>query len=135
MLAKTNYQGTKTVVSPPVDVVETDEKIYVVADLPGVKQENININVENGVLTIDAFRTLSKLQPGSASAGGATGEQAEIARTETDARTFVYHRSVDLPKQVDTGKTIATFTSGVLSVELQKAEPAKKTTIAIRSAN
>lgn len=134
MLAKTNYQGTKTVVSPPVDVVETDEKIYVVADLPGVKQENININVENGVLTIDAFRMLSKLQPGSASSG-ATGEQAEIARTETDARTFVYHRSVDLPKQVDTGKTIATFTSGVLSVELQKAEPAKKTTIAIRSAN
>lgn len=102
---------------PPVDVAETQEKIIVRAEVPGMKQDDIQIEFENGLLTIRGERKLVKDE-------GVTFHRVE--------RTFGnFSRSFTLPRTVDPEKISATYRDGVLEIEVPKKEEAKPKQIRI----
>ena len=96
----------------PVDVVEEGDDILVKASLPGVKPDDIDVSIEDKVLTIK----------------GET--KAEVERTEggylvKERRTGSFHRSLRLPDTVDSEKAKTQYDNGVLTVVLPKAESKK----------
>jgi len=86
-------------IDPLTDIVEEDDKIKVVVDMPGVEKEDIKLYIsEDGkTLTIDA-----------------------------KGKDRKYHKEIRLPAAVDLNKAKATYKNGVLSVELEKTEKRKK---------
>jgi HSP20 family protein len=103
--------------TPPVDVAETQEKIIVRAEVPGMKQEDIQIEFENGLLTIRGERKLIKEE-------GVTFHRVE--------RTFGnFSRSFTLPRTIDSEKISASYREGVLEIEVPKKEEAKPKQIRI----
>jgi HSP20 family protein len=103
---------------PPVDVAETQEKILVRVEVPGMKQDEINIEFENGVLTLKGERKLEKEHDG-----------LNYHRVERTYGTFI--RSFTLPRSVDAEKISATYRDGILEVEVPKKEEAKPKQIKI----
>lgn len=102
---------------PPVDVAETQEKIVVRAEVPGMKQEDITIEFENGLLSIRGERKLVKEE-------GVTFHRVE--------RTFGnFSRSFTLPRTIDPEHITATYRDGVLEIEVPKKEEAKPKQIRI----
>jgi HSP20 family protein len=102
---------------PPVDVAETQEKIIVRAEVPGMKQEEIQIEFENGLLSIRGERKLIKEE-------GVTFHRVE--------RTFGnFSRSFTLPRTIDPEKISASYRDGVLQIEVPKKEEAKPKQIRI----
>lgn len=96
---------------PAVDVAETKEKILVRAEVPGMKQDAISIEFENGLLTIRGERKLEKAE-------GVTWHRVE--------RTYgTFSRSFTLPRTVDAEKIAATYRDGILEIEVPKKEEAK----------
>lgn len=103
--------------NPPVDVAETQEKILVRAEVPGLKQEDIQIEFENGLLTLKGDRRLEKNE-------GTTWHRVE--------RTYgAFSRSFTLPRTVDAEKIAATYREGILEIEVPKREEAKPKQIRI----
>jgi len=95
--------------SPAVDVRETDKSLAIDVELPGIKPENVEVNVENGVLSI-------------------TGEKrSERTDEEKDRYHMVersygsFFRSFQLPAGVDESQIKASFHDGVLTVDIPKA--------------
>ncbi|HEY6138816.1 MAG TPA: Hsp20/alpha crystallin family protein [Thermoanaerobaculia bacterium] len=103
---------------PPVDVAETQETILVRAEVPGMKQEEIAIEFENGTLTIKGERKLEK-----------NGDGMTWHRVERIYGNFV--RSFTLPRTVDPERISATYRDGVLEIEVPKKEEAKPKQIRI----
>lgn len=102
---------------PPIDVAETQEKIIVRAELPGMKQEEIQIEFENGLLSIRGERKLIKEE-------GVTFHRVE--------RTFGnFSRSFTLPRTIDPERISATYRDGVLEIAVPKKEEAKPKQIRI----
>ncbi|HSN68076.1 MAG TPA: Hsp20/alpha crystallin family protein [Thermoanaerobaculia bacterium] len=104
--------------APPVDVMEEKDAIRVVAELPGMKKEDIEIQFENGVLTIRGQRAIEK-----------DSSDKTFHRVERVYGNFV--RSFTLPRSVDADKIDATYRDGVLDVRVPKKEEAKPRQIAI----
>lgn len=105
----------------PVDIVENDADVVVKAVLPGVKADDVDITVNEGVLTI---RGESRTEE--------TTEKDNYHRREI--RYGAFSRSVGLPAQVDQEKAEAEFADGVLTVKLPKAENARPKTIKVKGA-
>jgi HSP20 family protein len=105
--------------APAADVVETKDAIVVRLDLPGHKSDDIQLKVENDVLTVEAERKLSERN----------GET--FHRSERLAGRSV--RSFTLPAGVDTARTEATYVDGVLEITLPKREEAKPRTIQVKA--
>jgi HSP20 family protein len=109
-----------TAAPAPADVVETADAIVVRLDLPGHKNDEIQLKVENDVLTVEAERKLEEKR-------GETFHRSE--------RIFgKVSRSFTLPANVDTGRTEASYVSGVLEITLPKREEAKPRTIQVKAA-
>lgn len=104
--------------APPVDICETDDALVIVAELPGVKQEDVQVTVLDGTLTLRGER---KVAP--------AGEGEAVLRRERAAGLFVRH--VLLPAAVDPARMTATYREGVLTIRAPKKETAKPRTIAI----
>jgi HSP20 family protein len=98
--------------SPAVDVVESENELILKADLPGVNQDEIDVQVERQTLTLRGERKFEKEQ-------NAEGYH----RIERNYGSFV--RSFTVPSTVDTEKVSAQYKSGVLTVRLPKKEAAK----------
>ncbi len=96
---------------PAVEVVEGQEGLTVTCDLPGVKQENIEVSWDNGVLTIKAERPEAKND----------GLLYHVA----ERRYGRFERSFRLPAHVDGDKISARYTDGVLTLSLPKREEAR----------
>ena len=103
-------------VTPPVDIFETDEGLTVVADVPGLDEQSLEISVDQGILTIEG------------KAGFGSGELLwrEYAMDG-------YWRQFQLPDTFDAGKAKAAVKHGVLTLHLPKAEAAKPRKIAIET--
>src|SRR6266542_2299789 len=97
---------------PPVDIVEEKDRIFMTAELPGFKESEIEIQMEGGVLTVRGERTRE-----------AEKEGRTFHRMERSYGQFV--RSFTLPNNVDREKIKATFSNGLLHIELPKREEAK----------
>ena len=102
---------------PAVDVAESQEKITVRAEVPGMKQEDIQIEFENGLLTIRGERRIEKT------------EGTTFHRVERVYGTF--SRSFTLPRTVDPEKISASYREGILEIEVPKKEEAKPKNIKI----
>lgn len=97
---------------PSVDEA-TDEKGYhVKVDLPGMEEKDIDISLEDGVLTVRGERSVEDEQ-----------KDRDFVRKERAWGSF--ERSVALPFEVDQDKVAATFRKGVLSIDLPKSASAK----------
>lgn len=103
---------------PPVDVVEEKDAIVVSAEVPGMKQENIDIQFENGVLTIRGNREFRN-----------ETKEKTYHRVERVYGQFV--RSFTLPRSIDAEKIAAHYANGVLEIRVPKLEEAKPKQIRI----
>jgi HSP20 family protein len=101
----------------PLDAYMTDDAIIITAELPGILADDVNITLENGVLTISG-----KLNPRQ--------EDHEYFLRERFAGRFERMLSVGTP--VDIAKAEAVFDNGILTLTLPKAEEVKPRTIAIK---
>jgi len=104
--------------APPADVVETPDAIVVRLDLPGHKSDDIQLKVENDVLTVEAQRKLVEKN-------GETYHRGERAFGQ-------FSRAFTLPANVDSGRTEASYVDGVLEITLPKREEAKPRTIPVK---
>jgi HSP20 family protein len=98
--------------SPALDLYQSNDNVIAVAELPGMRKEDIEISLHDGTLTISGERKREN---------SSNGEKAE--RTERYVGTF--RRSIALPTRVDASKVSATYRDGILTVTLPKAEEAK----------
>lgn len=97
---------------PPVDVAEEGDKLILRAELPGLKEEDIEIEFENGVLTLKGERSFE-----------AEKSERNYHRIERSYGKFV--RSFNLPRSVDADGIQASYDSGVLEIVIPKREEAK----------
>jgi HSP20 family protein len=104
---------------PPMDVKETPEAVEVRFDLPGFKAEDVNVQLNNNVLTITGQRVEEKKK-----------ETATYHRMER--RVGEFSRSVTLPAPVDDEKVDAQCRDGVLTVVMQKTPDAKSHQIKVQ---
>jgi HSP20 family molecular chaperone IbpA len=101
---------------PAVDIYETDEALTLVADMPGVGKEGLDINLEKGVLTLNGEV-------------GLRGHGTPLLREFSSAN---YYRQFKLSEHIDAEKAAAELNNGVLTLTIPKAESAKPRRIEIR---
>jgi HSP20 family protein len=106
----------------PVDVEEDDDQILIEAEMPGFTRDEIDVSVENGVLTIKAERK-SKADEGD---GKKSRKHHLSERRYTRVR-----RSFTLPRSVDGSEIDASLDDGVLTLALKKTEQSKPRRIEI----
>ena len=105
--------------APRLDVVERDNEFIVKAEMPGMKKDDIEVSLENGVLTITA-ETKSET------------EEKEGDRVIRQERRYgKYLRSLRLGKEIDEKKVKASYKDGILELVLPKAEEVKPKKIAV----
>ena len=104
--------------SPTADIYETDNDLILQADLPGIDPKQIDVRVENNMLTIRGERCFEPKV-----------KQENFHRVERSYGTF--SRSFTLNTAVDSEKVQANYKNGVLSITLPKAEQAKPKRIQI----
>jgi HSP20 family protein len=105
---------------PQVDIVETGDELVLVADLPGVKSDAIDIDFEDGVLTLQG-----KVEPRYA-------EGLNFLVREYGVGDF--YRTFRVSEEIEVSRIQAESTGGVLTVHLPKAEKARPRKIAVKSA-
>jgi HSP20 family protein len=108
--------------APAVDILETENELVLKADLPEVKQDQIDIRVEDGTLTLKGERKFE-----------ATKDEKGYHRIERSYGAF--SRSFSLPDSVNPEGVKATFKDGVLTVTLPKKEVAKPRQIKVEVSN
>ncbi len=95
--------------APAVDIYETDNELVLLADLPGVEESALQLEVSRGVLTLE-------------------GEVQDAAETQRS-----YYRQFTLSDRIDADAGKATMKDGVLTLRLPKSEAAKPKKIAVRT--
>ncbi len=104
--------------SPALDVHDDKDGLTVQVELPGVKKDEIDISLHDGVLTVSGERKTDRER-----------QEGETFRSERYFGKF--QRSVTLPTAVDAGNVKASYKDGILTIDLPKAEEAKPKQIAI----
>jgi len=97
---------------PPVDIFEDGNKVVLKLEVPGVKQEDLDIRVENNTLNVSGERKF-------------TTETEEQNYHRIERRYGRFARSFTLPQTVNTDQVEASYDSGVLTIELAKRAEAK----------
>lgn len=108
----------------PTDVVETENELRFHVEVPGLRPEEIELTVENGVLTVSGEKKMERRE----------GESDDNFRL-LERRYGRFTRSFRLPPTVDANRVDASYDSGVLSIRLPRAEEAKPRRIQINMAN
>ena len=103
---------------PPMDLVETEDQYVLRADLPGMTEDDINIELENNVLTVSGERKSEEEHKGEG-----------YFRVERAFGTFA--RTLTLPDGVNADAVVASFEQGVLEVRIPKPEETKPRRVAI----
>lgn len=104
---------------PAVDIYETGEAVTLLADMPGVSKEGVDIKLEEGVLTLK---------------GSATGHKAKGGREllrEYEVGNFI--RKFTISEVIDQGKINASISNGVLKVVLPKVRPLQPRKIEVQT--
>lgn len=114
-----NGQGGSLMRAPDTDVIETEREIRVVTEMPGLKREHIEVDVENNVLTIRGEKREERTE----------GEQGRFHLAERRYGTFA--RSFVLPRDVDPDQIHADFQDGVLTIAIPKSERVRRRRIQV----
>ena len=104
----------------PLDVIQDGDDLIVHASLPGVKPDEIQVTLEDGLLTIE----------------GETGSESETQRGDfllRERRSGRFHRALRLPNTVDADKATPSYADGVLTITVPKQEAKKARKLEIRS--
>ena len=107
--------------APPVDIFEEQDHLVIRAEIPGVKMEDVDVRIENGVLTLHGERKEER-----------DVKDANAHLTERVYGSFT--RSFSLPTTVDATKVSAAYKDGVLEVTVPKIETAKPKKVEIKVA-
>lgn len=110
---------TEGVWSPAVDIHETKDAFLVKAELPGMKQEEIQITIVDSTLTLKGERKREN-------------EVREEGYTRIERAYGTFQRALVLPSSVDAAKVRAKYKDGVLEIELPKKEEAKPKEIKVQ---
>ena len=97
---------------PKVNVYEYDDKVGIVAEIPGLDKKQLNVEVENGILTISGDKH-----------SAFENEGAKILRKELKESSF--KRQFELGELLDGDNISANFKDGILSISVPKTEPEK----------
>jgi HSP20 family molecular chaperone IbpA len=101
---------------PPVDIYETEDGLVVLADMPGVEKDGVNLRVDDGVLTLQ----------------GKSSPRERKSALMNEFELLDFHRQFELSEEIDQEKIEAKLHNGVLTVHLPKAEKAKPRQIQIK---
>jgi len=104
---------------PPVDIYEDEHKIVLKLEVPGLKQEDLDIQLENNTLTVRGERKFEK-------------EEKEENFHRIERRYGSFFRSFTVPTTVNTENVKASYDSGVLRIELEKRAEAKPKQIKVQ---
>ena len=104
---------------PAVDVAEYPDETVVVAEVPGVRKEDVKLSLHDGVLTISGVRKAVQIP-----------ENSSWLRNETASGEF--SRTIELPHEVKAHAIAAELSNGLLRVVLPKADEVKPREIAIQ---
>ena len=102
---------------PDVDIYETPERLWVWVDMPGVDENSVNVDLANGVLTIEGAVVLD--------------DYNELAPVYTEYNVGNYLRRFSISTDVDVDGIKARTANGVLELELPKAEKARPRKITV----
>ena len=105
--------------SPALDVYDDKDAYQVSVELPGMKKDEIDISMHDGVLTVSGERTHER-----------ENKEGQTFRSERYFGKF--QRSITLPSGVDMNKVTASYKDGVLLIHLPKAEEAKPRQIEVK---
>jgi len=108
--------------APAVDILETENELVLKADLPGVELKDVDIQLENGTLTLKGERKFEKEE-----------KNKGFHRMERSYGSFVRYFTV--PETVDVEQVRAAYDKGVLTVTLPKKEIAKPKAIKVQVSN
>ena len=103
---------------PAIDIYESADAFIATADLPGLKKDDIDVSIEDNVLTVSGERKFEESKD--------TGTFRRVERAYGSFR-----RSFTLPRGVESAKVKAKFEDGVLRLEIPKSEMAKSRKIAV----
>ena len=117
---ETKDEGTipARVFVPAADIYEAENDLTVILEMPGVEKKNVDINVEDGVLSVEGRIDLAKYQG--------------LQPLYTEYNIGHYSRSFRLSSKIDQNKIAAEMKDGVLSLRLPKVEEAKPRTIQVK---
>jgi HSP20 family protein len=105
--------------TPAVNILEREDGIVISADLPGLKAEDVEVTIDNGVLTIKGERTLEEVNDGET-----------YHRVERSYGKF--ERSFSVPNSVDPKKIEARFVNGEMTLSLPKRDESKPRSVKIK---
>ena len=94
--------------TPAVDIYETDDALVVLADMPGVAEQDLQVEITGDILTLEGM-------------------------TDRQGAATAYYRQFKLSERIDTGAGEAALKDGVLSLRLPKSEAAKPKRIAVKT--
>ena len=103
---------------PSADIYESENALTVVLEMPGVNKDNVDVNIEDGVLTVEGridFTKYEGLQP-----------------VYSEYNVGPYRRSFQISSQIDHSKIAAQMQNGIMTLELPKAETAKPRRIQVK---
>ena len=144
-------QGNATLV-PSIDISETDNEIMITAELPGLERKDVEITVENDLLTIRGEKKFETEQENAKSDQGASQsgtDQNEANKSDkkadnTNAKPTNYHvtersygvflRVLQLPTRIDPSKVEATMHNGVLKIRIPKQARPQANRIEVKEA-
>ena len=112
----TSVQESTPTYTPRVDVLETDEELVFMADVPGVKPEDVDVRFENGELTLHA-----RCQP--------CGERRWLV---TEYGVGDFYRAFAVNEEIEADRITAELKHGVLTVRLPKSDAVKPRKITVK---
>ncbi len=106
-------------VAPDVDIYEKDDKLFAEIEIPGIDKKNIDISIEDHVLSIK---------------GEKKSEREDKGRNYhvVERRYGQFHRAFRIPEYIKAEEIKAKFDNGILTVEMPKKEEVKKSSIKVR---
>ena len=110
-----NWGNTNGLMAPTINVSETDGEMTVTAELPGVAEEDVDLSLEDNILTIGGEKKAEKTEEDKAK---------KYCLVERSYGSFL--RTVPLPFKADSAKVKASFKNGVLQVIIPKPPEAEK---------
>jgi HSP20 family protein len=114
-----NDRAMTTAWAPALDISERKDAYLVTVELPGIEADDLQITMEDGLLTIQGERQFAQ-------------ESSEQQFHRVERRYGAFRRSITLPAQVQADQIEASFDNGVLEVMVPKAEEAKPKRIRVR---
>jgi HSP20 family molecular chaperone IbpA len=114
--AREETRASERYIKPAVDIIEIEEGLTLMADIPGAAKDTLDVNVEKGILTISA-------QVSCSMRGRPIYTEFELAP---------YYRQFSIPESLAHDKAAADFSNGILTLRVPKAEAAKPRKIEIK---